>query len=154
MQWTDLTEITLAHIARQLAMLLRPGDILCLSGPLGAGKTTFARHLLYGLGLSEIEEVPSPTFTLLNSYRPPDVRLPTAHVDLYRLSSAREVQQLGLEELLDDHLLIIEWPERWGDDLPAAHLHVQLSGIDAYRTILLTGPEHWMTRLQPLKVLS
>src|SRR3546814_19241585 len=96
----------------RLAKQLRAGDVVALSGDLGAGKTTLARGILEGLGLAG--EAPSPTFTLVQSYAPPEVRLPVWHVDLYRLSSPDEAEELGLDEALAEGALMIEWTERLG----------------------------------------
>ena len=98
-----------------LAGVLRAGDVVALSGPLGAGKTTFARGVLGALGLSG--EAPSPSFSLVIAYEPPDVRLPLWHVDLYRIEEADEIDELGLDDARIDAALLIEWPERMGDGL-------------------------------------
>ena len=100
-------EAATAAFARSIAPHLRGGDLVVLSGPLGAGKTFFARELCYALGLDESEPVTSPTFTLMHEY--PTVP-PVCHADLYRLRSDREVVELGLTSLRDDgHLLVVEW---------------------------------------------
>lgn len=104
------SEAEMASIAGRLAAVLRPGDVIALSGDLGAGKTSFARGLIRGLGWTG--EVPSPTYTLVQSYEPPDVRIPVWHVDLYRLEDPDEADALGLFET--EAALIIEWPERLG----------------------------------------
>jgi tRNA threonylcarbamoyladenosine biosynthesis protein TsaE len=135
MAHSALDETALQGIAGQLAAQCRVGDIFCLSGPLGAGKSTFARGFLRGLGLPEAAEVPSPTFTLVNSYAPPDVRLPALHIDLYRLETPREVAALGLEDMMEDHVLLVEWPERWGHDIPVRRTDILLSGSGAVRDL-------------------
>ena len=91
---------------RRLAARLAPGDVVLLSGDLGAGKTALARGILAGLG--HAGEVPSPTFTLVQSYEPPGVRLPVWHVDLYRLEDPGEVEEIGLDEILADRALLIK----------------------------------------------
>ena len=103
----------------RLAGSVRAGDVITLSGPLGAGKTSIARGLLAALGLEE--EAPSPTFAIVQPYAPPETRLPVMHVDLYRIENAEEIDELGLDEARGDSLLLIEWPERapgrWPDAL-------------------------------------
>jgi tRNA threonylcarbamoyladenosine biosynthesis protein TsaE len=109
-------EETLA-VARQLATSLSAGDVLLLSGNLGAGKTAFVRGLAQGLGIDE-DEVSSPTFTLVHEYR--GGRLTLYHVDLYRLDRAA-TDDLGLDELgVVDGVLAIEWPDRLSHSLPGA----------------------------------
>ena len=106
-----------AAIARELAASLRAGDVLLLSGNLGAGKTAFVRGLAEGLGI-EPGEVSSPTFTLVHEYR--GGRLTLYHVDLYRLDRAA-TEDLGLEEMgVADGVLAIEWPDRLTHELPGA----------------------------------
>ena len=96
-------------VARDFAARLEPGDILLISGPLGAGKTAFVRGLAEGLGLSG-DEVSSPTFTLIQEYG--GGRLKLFHADLYRLTQV-EAADLGLEETGDEGVLAVEWPDRW-----------------------------------------
>lgn len=102
-----------------LAPLLRVGDVIALSGSLGAGKTSVARGLLRALGLAG--EAPSPSFAIVQPYAPPEVRLPVLHVDLYRVEDPAELVELGLDEALSDSALLVEWPERapgwWPDAL-------------------------------------
>ncbi|HLK13623.1 MAG TPA: tRNA (adenosine(37)-N6)-threonylcarbamoyltransferase complex ATPase subunit type 1 TsaE [Fimbriimonadaceae bacterium] len=102
-------EIEMMAFGGRLARTLRAGDVVTLSGPLGAGKTTLARGFLLGLGWKG--HVRSPTYNLIHTY-PTDP--PVMHADLYRLTSA---DGLGLEEFLDTHLCLIEWPDRLGDAL-------------------------------------
>jgi tRNA threonylcarbamoyladenosine biosynthesis protein TsaE len=147
MRLQDLTEAAVVRVAAALAAHVGVGDIICLSGPLGAGKTTFARGLLHGLGLSASHEVPSPTYILVSSYAPPDVRLPVAHIDLYRLESEDQVQGLGLDDMMDDHLLLVEWPERWGEALPAERLHIDIVAQHDRRTLTFEGSAAWMRRI-------
>ena len=115
-QVTHSEEETMA-VARQLAASLSAGDVLLLSGDLGAGKTAFVRGLAQGLGIDE-NEVSSPTFTLVHEYRGGRLRL--HHVDLYRLDRAA-TDDLGLDELgVADGILAIEWPDRLTHQLPGA----------------------------------
>ena len=101
-------EAATARLGAAVAAELKPGDVVCLSGPLGAGKSTLARGLIRSLTTAN-EEVPSPTFTLVQFY---DGATPVAHFDLYRLTSPDEAFELGLDEALEDGAAVIEWPER------------------------------------------
>ena len=136
-------EIQMASFACQLATILRPGDTIALHGDLGAGKTTLARAIIAALGWPG--EVPSPTYTLVQSYEPPDVRVPVWHVDLYRLDGPGDADALGLFET--DAALVIEWPERLGGRLPAEALQLRLSGSgDAPRHLTWRVPPAWEGR--------
>ena len=125
-----------ARLGEDLAMALRPGDVLALSGDLGAGKTTLARGLIRALAGDPGLDVPSPTFTLVQSY---DTRVPVHHFDLYRLSSPAELDELGLEEALSDGAALVEWPERAGGRLPASAVHVELAPEDDGRQVRISG---------------
>jgi tRNA threonylcarbamoyladenosine biosynthesis protein TsaE len=140
-------EAATAMLAGSLAALLRRGDIIALSGDLGAGKTSFARALIMALGWHG--EVPSPTYTLVQGYDPPDVRVPVWHVDLYRLDSPDDADALGLFET--DAALVIEWPDRLGDRLPPEALRLTISGSgDAPRHLTSIVPKAWEGRWPPL----
>lgn len=133
-----------ARLARQI----RAGDIVALSGDLGSGKTTLARGVLEALGLEG--EAPSPTFTLVQSYAPPEVRLPVWHVDLYRLSDPAEAEELGLDEALADGALLIEWPERLGSALWPDALIIRIDGAgSAARRLTAEVPPAWGGRWPP-----
>jgi tRNA threonylcarbamoyladenosine biosynthesis protein TsaE len=124
------------EIGRQIAADLRPGDVLLLSGDLGAGKTTFVRGLAEGLGIDP-EEVSSPTFTLVHEYR--GGRLTLYHADLYRLEKAA-TDDLGLEEIgVQDGVLAIEWPDRLAHDMPGAR-RVTLDVVDDSSRRITVGP--------------
>ena len=111
----DATE----RFGQALASILRTGDSVALFGTLGAGKTTLARGILRGLGHSG--DVASPTFPIVQTYDPPDTRLPVWHVDLYRIEDPSELEELGLDDARTDSVLLIEWPDRlpalWPDAL-------------------------------------
>lgn len=140
-------EAATAALARRLAPLLRRGDVIALSGELGAGKTAFARALVNALPGSA-EEVPSPTFTLVQSYRRGDLEL--WHFDLYRLERAEEAWELGLEEALAEGVTLIEWPERLDGDLPAGSLILRLAPEGEGRRATLEGGGDWPARLAGL----
>ena len=106
-----------------VAPLLEPGDAVCLTGPLGAGKTTFARGLVRAF--ADADETPSPTFTLMQSYEGP--AFPLAHFDLYRLRNAEEAFEVGLDEALDVGAAVIEWSGRLGDAQPPDRLDIELA---------------------------
>ena len=129
-----------------LAPCLRPGDIVALRGGLGAGKTTLVRGMLRALGLEE--EAPSPTFAIVQPYAPPDVSLPLAHVDLYRLDMPEEAAELGLEEYLLDGALVIEWPERLGAALwpDALMVDIAVAPDDGIRRLTASVPPSWKDR--------
>src|SRR5471032_1636302 len=108
-----------------IAAALEPGDLLTLSGDLGAGKTTFARAMIRHLAGDPTVEVPSPTFTLMQAYELP--RFPLVHADLYRLSGPGELAELGFEDASEDAVTLLEWPDRAGDQLPPNRLDVALT---------------------------
>ncbi|MGH6994064.1 MAG: tRNA (adenosine(37)-N6)-threonylcarbamoyltransferase complex ATPase subunit type 1 TsaE [Stellaceae bacterium] len=112
-------------LMRDIAASLEPGDLITLSGDLGAGKTTFARALIRHLAGDAGVEVPSPTFTLMQSYALP--RFTLIHADLYRLSGPAELAELGLEDAADDAVTVLEWPDRAEGLLPADRLDIALT---------------------------
>jgi tRNA threonylcarbamoyladenosine biosynthesis protein TsaE len=120
------SEAETAAVARALARQLAPGDVLLLSGDLGAGKTAFVRGVAEGLGIDP-DEVSSPTFTIVHEYR--GGRLPLFHVDLYRLDKAG-ARDVGIEELgAGTGVLAIEWPDRLAATLPATR-RIQIDILD------------------------
>jgi tRNA threonylcarbamoyladenosine biosynthesis protein TsaE len=135
---------TTEAVGARLATLVEPGDIITLSGPLGAGKTSIVRGLLAALGLEG--EAPSPSFAIVQPYAPPEVRMPVLHVDLYRIEDPDEIEELGLDEALADSLLIVEWPERapglWPDAL-AISLTIEPDGS---RALTAEVPAPWKAR--------
>lgn len=137
-------------LGARIAAVLRPGDVVALSGDLGAGKTTLARAILAGLG--HAGEVPSPTFAIVQPYDPPDLRIPVWHVDLYRLEHAEEAAELGLDEARREAALIVEWPERLGDALWPDSLRLELTVAPragdrpAARRLTATVPPAWEDR--------
>ena len=110
------------RLMADIAAVIEPGDVITLSGDLGAGKTTFARALIRFLAGDESIEVPSPTFTLTQTYVLP--RFTLVHADLYRLSGPAELAEIGLEDVAEGAVLLIEWPDRAGLLLPVDRLDV------------------------------
>jgi tRNA threonylcarbamoyl adenosine modification protein YjeE len=127
-----------ARLGARIAGGLKAGDAVALWGDLGAGKTTLARAILRALGVTD--DVPSPTFTLVQNYAT-EPRI--AHFDLYRLKSAREMEELGFEDALAEGAVLVEWPERAPETLPPEALHVRLKQENGTRTARLTGPARW-----------
>lgn len=141
-------EAATARLGAAIARRLQPGETVCLSGPLGAGKSTLARALIRSLTTAR-EEVPSPTFTLVQFYEGP--RLKIAHFDLYRLTNPDEAYEIGLDEALDEGAAVIEWPERLQGCLPADRLDVEIAPVDsldwgAGRSARLTPHGTWEGR--------
>lgn len=141
-----LDEAGLRAVGARLAAVLRPGDVVALSGELGAGKTTLARAILEGLGHQG--EVPSPSFTLAQAY--PDLEPPILHTDLYRLGSAAEAEALGLDDWLADGALLVEWPERLGAAIWPDRLWLRLEGAGGPdRRLTWDAPPAWEGRWPP-----
>ncbi len=139
-------EAATARLGAAIAAVLEPGEAVCLTGPLGAGKSTLARALVRALTTPD-EDVPSPTFTLVQFYE--GTRLSVAHFDLYRLESADEAYEIGLDEALDEGAAVIEWPERLGGRLPPDRLDVEIgfaAGEDGERRVRLIPHGAWEGR--------
>ena len=134
------------RLGQDLALALRKGDLVTLSGDLGAGKSTLARGLIRTIAADNDYEVPSPTFTLVQSY--PELRLPVSHVDLYRISAAEEVDELGLDEALEDGVVLVEWPERGAGALPKECLRITLSNMNEGREAVIDGEADGLARVQ------
>lgn len=137
----------MARFAQRLAPHLGPGDVLLLEGPIGAGKTHFARALIQSL-LAAPEDVPSPTFTLVQVYDGPGFEI--WHSDLYRLSHPDDALELGLLEAFQTALSLVEWPERLGEDRPdsALTLRIFVLSDDARRLELFGDAVRWAERLK------
>ncbi|MBF0665891.1 MAG: tRNA (adenosine(37)-N6)-threonylcarbamoyltransferase complex ATPase subunit type 1 TsaE [Brevundimonas sp.] len=141
-----------ARLGAAIAPRLAPGEAVLLYGPLGMGKSTLARGLIRALTRPD-EDVPSPTFTLVQFYQSEP---PVAHFDLYRLTRAEEAAEIGLDEALDEGCAVIEWPERLGDD-PAAwlgpdRLVIVLGEQGEGRVATVSGVGAWESKLMDLHV--
>ena len=132
------------RIGAVIGAALIAGDVVLLSGELGAGKTTLARAMLKARGLAG--EAPSPTFAIVQPYAPPEVDLPIAHVDLYRIEDIDELIELGLDDYLYDGALLIEWPERLGSEGWPGALLLGISGEGDARVLTATVPPAWGAR--------
>lgn len=134
-----------AALGRRIAEALRPGDVVALSGGLGAGKTTLARAIIAALG--HAGEVPSPSFAIIEMYDPPATRLPVVHADFYRLNHPGEVEEIGLDDYRYGAALIAEWPDHAGGfDHEAACLSIGfVVGDDGRRAIVRPGAD-WLGR--------
>lgn len=134
-------------LGARLGERLRRGDVVCLSGGLGAGKTTLARGAIEAW-TGKAEEAPSPTYTLLQIYEGPRGSL--WHVDLYRLKRPEEAWELGLEDAYAEAACLIEWPERLGDETPRDRLDVALAAEGEGRRATLTGHGAWRGRVNAI----
>lgn len=132
-----------ARLGAAVAEALRIGDAVCLWGHLGAGKSTLARGLVRALTTPD-EDVPSPTFTLVQSYEGRE--FPLAHFDLYRLDRAEEAEELGLDEALEQGAAVIEWPERLEGRLAPDRLDIEIGFRGEERFAVLTAHGAWKDR--------
>jgi len=140
---TTRSEAETAAVGRDLARTLAAGAVVLLFGDLGAGKTAFVRGLAEGLGVDPAD-VSSPTFTLIHEYR--SGRLPLFHADLYRLSDAREIDELGLDEIGEDGVLAIEWAEKLPrPTVGAIAVRIDQGDGDARTLTITNSPTHQLT---------
>jgi len=143
---------TTVQIAARLGQTLSAGDVILLSGPVGAGKSHFARALIQSrlAVLGRVEDVPSPTFTIVQSYDLDDVEL--WHADLYRLTDPSECDELGLIDAFDSAICLVEWPDRLGMLKPEGALHVTLTPQQDMRVLQFTTDSAlWTARLDELR---
>lgn len=143
----DLPDLAaMEQLGARLAEALRPGDVIALSGGLGAGKTTLARAIIAALGHQD--EVPSPSFAIIETYDPPALRLPLVHADFYRLKHPEEVEELGLDDYRHGAALIAEWPEMAGGfGHEAGCLSIRLETADRGRKAIVEPGRDWLGRL-------
>ena len=142
------TESETIAFGERLAQMLEVGDVVALSGDLGAGKTALARGIADGLGF--IGDVASPTFPIVQVYDEPGMRLPLWHVDLYRIESEAEAEELALEEAREHAALVVEWPERLGGRLwpECLRLAIRIVG-ETERALTASVPAAWEDRWPP-----
>ena len=143
----DLPDLTaMQRFGASIAAGLRFGDVVALSGGLGAGKTTLARAIIAALGHSG--EVPSPSFAIIEVYDPPAVRLPLVHADFYRLERPREADEIGLDDYREGAALIAEWPEHAGGfaNEPGC-LSILLEVAEHGRIAIVEGGADWLGRM-------
>lgn len=136
----------LERFGAELSLFARPGLAILLKGDLGTGKSTLARALIRALAGDETLDVPSPTFTLVQSYD--ETRIPVIHADLYRLGSASEVDELGLEDHLSGHVVLVEWPEKVMDRPWTDVLFIELSGHGGHRDARISASGGWVQALE------
>lgn len=136
-------------LGERLAKVLRAGDLVTLEGPLGSGKTQLARGVLRGLGFEG--EVPSPTFSIVQDYGPPQTSLPVAHSDLYRVEDADEIPALALDEYLEDGVVIVEWPALLPAHWRKSALNLSITVNEKQERILTAAfGEAWEGRWPPI----
>lgn len=138
-----------ARLATQIAPRLKASDTLLLVGDIGAGKSAFARALIRAR-LGRMEDVPSPTFTLVQTYQ--DTEGDIWHCDLYRLTHHDEAMELGLDEAFETAICLIEWPDRLGQATPETALTLTFTAQDHDHHVALSGPNPWPDRLRGLHV--
>ncbi|NCA80210.1 MAG: tRNA (adenosine(37)-N6)-threonylcarbamoyltransferase complex ATPase subunit type 1 TsaE [Sphingobacteriia bacterium] len=138
------------ELAQELSLLVKQNDILALYGDLGVGKTAFSRFFIQFLTQTQ-EDIPSPTFTLLQTYSAPDFLI--YHFDLYRLEKSTDVYELGIEDAFTDGVSLIEWPEKMSGILPSAHclnIRISVKGKKRYFSFDTTD-ESWKERIKRWK---
>ena len=138
--------VAMQALGTRIAERLQPSDVVALSGGLGAGKTTLARAIVAALG--HAGEVPSPTFSIVELYEPPSVRIPLVHADFYRLKHPEEAEEIGLSDYRQGAALIAEWPDMAGGFAhEAGCLSILLESADAGRIATVNGGSDWLGRL-------
>lgn len=132
-------------LGARIAERLRAGDVVALTGGLGAGKTTLARAIIRNLGYTG--EVPSPTFTIIETYDPPAVSLPLVHADFYRLKDPSEADEIGLDDYRSGAVLLAEWPDHAGGFAhEPACLSIELENADDGRMAIAGYGADWLNR--------
>lgn len=138
-------EAATIRFGEDMALAAKRGDYIALSGDLGAGKSTFSRALIRAIADDPTFEVPSPTFTLVQTY---DLRVPVAHFDLYRIADAAEIDELGFDEALSDGICLVEWPEKGFGALPAEGIALTFTHEGDGRRVAIDGPAPALSRIR------
>lgn len=134
-----------AALGARIAAALLPGDVVALTGGLGAGKTTLARAIIAALG--HAGEVPSPTFAIIETYDPPAVRVPLVHADFYRLERPEEAEEIGLDDYREGAALIAEWPDHAGGfGHEPGCLSIAIETAETGRTAIVEPGANWLGR--------
>lgn len=137
-------------MGRAISAVLTPGDLVAVSGELGAGKSVLCRAIVRALMADNDLEVPSPSYTLVNVYDRSDFEI--WHADLYRVGDDSELEEIGLDDAVSDAVVLLEWPERW-TDLPERRLHIaiQVTGDDERHLKLTFSGEGWDRLIRQLE---
>lgn len=138
-------EAATIRFGEDLVLALKAGECLALSGDLGAGKSSLARAFLRAMADDDQLEVPSPTFTLVQSY---DLRIPVSHLDLYRLGDGAELEELGFDEALQNGICLVEWPEMAEEELPADRITIKLEHEHKGRQATISAPPKQLQRIR------
>lgn len=143
----DLPDLSaMGRLGRTIASKLQPGDVVALTGGLGAGKTTLARAIIAALGHEG--EVPSPSFSIVELYEPPALRIPLVHADFYRLNDPEEAEEIGLDDYREGAAMIAEWPDHAGGFAhEAGCLSITLDVVGNRRIAIVEGGSDWLGRM-------
>ncbi|MEJ5976073.1 tRNA (adenosine(37)-N6)-threonylcarbamoyltransferase complex ATPase subunit type 1 TsaE [Novosphingobium sp. PS1R-30] len=143
----DLPDLhAMERFGQAIAAKLQPGDVVALSGGLGAGKTTLARAIIAALG--HLGETPSPSFAIVELYEPPSTRMPLVHADFYRLSHPAEAEEIGLDDYRQGAALLAEWPEHAGGfGHEPGCLAIALEDVGTGRIAIVEAGADWLGRL-------
>jgi tRNA threonylcarbamoyladenosine biosynthesis protein TsaE len=134
---TSASENETFELAKKLAKSFKGQEVVLLTGELGAGKTIFAKGIAAGLGLDDVHQVCSPSFTLVNIYQ---AKYPVYHIDLYRLGNDAEIADLGWEEYLDSGVVIVEWAEKLHMEIDAIRINIEVLDDETRKIVIGVKP--------------